>query len=151
MVIYIPRGRDWSYKQTLLERVFRYFFLSLSSFSKHKSHYGSGWAREDKETYIPWLVGSVIEVAVPVPAHFAGMNDQLEDMQVAVIRSGLRREEMRFIQNFGTLAPGGLNQDFSLTWLARAHTPLFLRAHFQISKFSATANWHIFPDEGGIA
>ena len=97
------------------------------------------------------MVGSVIEVAVPVPAHFSGMDDQLEDMQVAVIRSGLRREEMRFIQNFGTLAPGGLNQDFSLTWLARAHTRLFLRAHFQISKFSATANWHIFPDEGGIA
>ena len=76
-----------------------------------------------------------------MPVHFAGMDDQLEDIQVAVIRAGLRREEMRFIQNFGTLAPGGLNRDFSLTWLARAHTRLFLRAHFQISKFSATANW----------
>jgi len=53
-------------------------------------------------------------VALPVPAHFAGMDHQLEDMQVAVIRAGLRREEMRFIQNFGTLAPGGLNQDLSL-------------------------------------
>ena len=50
-----------------------------------------------------------------MPAHFAGVDDQLEDMQVAVIRAGLRREEMRCIQNFGTLAPGGLNQDFSLT------------------------------------
>ena len=54
-------------------------------------------------------------MVLPVPAHFAGMDDQLKDMQVAVIRSGLRREEMRFSQNFGTLAPGGLNQDFSLT------------------------------------
>ena len=85
------------------------------------------------------------------------MDHQLEDMQVAVIRASLperdkrRREKMRFIHNFGTLGPGGLNQDFSLTWLARAHTPLFLRAHFRILKFSATANWHIFPDEGRIA
>ena len=44
----------------------------------------------------------------------------LEDMQVAVIGAGLpeqekrRREEMRFIHNFGTLAPGGLNQDYKL-------------------------------------
>ena len=54
-------------------------------------------------------------MALPVPDHFAGMDDQLEDIQVAVIRAGLRREEMRSIQNFGTLAPGGLNRDFSLT------------------------------------
>ena len=46
---------------------------------------------------------------------------QLEDMQVAVIRAGLpeqdkrRRDEMRLIHNFGTLTPGGLNQDFYLT------------------------------------
>ena len=59
------------------------------------------------------------KVALPVPAHFAGMDHQLEDMQGAVIRAGLpekdkrRREEVRFIHNFGTLAPGGLNQDFS--------------------------------------
>ena len=82
------------------------------------------------------------KVAPPVPAHFAGMDHQLEDMQVAVIRAGppeqdkRRRQEMRFIHNFGTLAPRGLNQDFSFTWLARAHTRLFLRAHFQIFKFS---------------
>ena len=61
------------------------------------------------------------KVAPPVPAHFAGMDHQLEDMQVAVIRAGLpehdkrRREEMRFIHNFGTLLPGGLNQDFCFT------------------------------------
>ena len=61
------------------------------------------------------------KVALPVPAHFAGMVHQLEDTQVAVIRAGLpeqdkrRREEMRFIHNFGTLAPGGPNQDFSFT------------------------------------
>ena len=76
------------------------------------------------------------KVAPPVPAHFAGMDHQLEDMQVAVIRAGLpeqdkrRREEMRFIHNFGTLLPGGLNQDFCFTWLARTHTRLFLRAHW---------------------
>ena len=82
---------------------------------------------------------------------------QLEDMQVAVIRAGLpeqdkrRREKMRFIHNFGTLVPGGLNQDFSFAWLERAHTRLFLRAHFQIFKFSAITNSHIFPHEGSIA
>ena len=92
-----------------------------------------------------------------MPAHFAAMVHQLEDMQVAVIRAGLpeqdkrRREEMRFIHNFGPLAPGGLNQDLSVTWLARAHTPLFLRAHFQLLKFSAITNSHIFRDEGSIA
>ena len=89
-----------------------------------------------------------------MPAHFAGVDHQLEDMQVAVIRAGLpeqdkrRRQEMRFIHNFGTLAPGGLNQDFSFKWLARAHTRLFLRAHLQI--FAVTTS-HIFPDEGSIA
>ena len=61
------------------------------------------------------------KVALQVPAHFAGMDHLVEDMQVAVIRAGLpeqgkrSREEMRFIHNFGPLAPGGLNQDFSFT------------------------------------
>ena len=61
------------------------------------------------------------KVAPPLPAHFAGVEHQLEDMQVAVIRAGppeqdkRRRQEMRFIHNFGTLAPRGLNQDFSFT------------------------------------
>ena len=76
------------------------------------------------------------KVALPVPAHFAGIDHQL-DMQVAVIRAGLpeqdkrRREEMRFIHNFGTLASGGLNQDLSFTWLSRDfqvtcfYTPIF--------------------------
>ena len=70
-----------------------------------------------------------------MPAHFAGMDHQLEDMQVVVIRAGLpeqhktRREEVRFIHNFGTLSPGGLNQDFSFTWLPHAHTRMILREH----------------------
>ena len=57
-----------------------------------------------------------IKMALPVPAHFARVDHQLEDMQVAVNRAGLpkqdkrRREEMRFIHNFGTFAPGELNQ-----------------------------------------
>ena len=57
-----------------------------------------------------------MKVALPVPAHFAGMDHQLEDMQVAVIRAGLpeqekrRRKEMSFIHNFGSLAPWGLDQ-----------------------------------------
>ena len=61
------------------------------------------------------------KVALPVPAHFVGMDHQLEDMQIAVIRACLpeqdkrRREEMRFIHNFGTLAQGELNRDFSFT------------------------------------
>ena len=91
------------------------------------------------------------KVALPVPAHFAGMDHLLEDMQLAMIRAGLpeqdkrRHEEMRFIHNCGTLAPGGLIQDFFFTWLARAHTRLY--AH--IFKFSTTCitNSHIFPDE----
>ena len=61
------------------------------------------------------------KVASPVPPYFAGVDHQLEDMQVAVIRAGLpeqdrkRGEEMRFIHNFRTLTPGGHNQDFSFT------------------------------------
>ena len=60
-------------------------------------------------------------VALPVPVHFEGVDHQLEDMQVAVIRASLpeqdkrRREEMHFIHNFGTPTLGGLNQDFSFT------------------------------------
>ena len=92
-------------------------------------------------------------------AHFAGIYHQLEDMQVAVIRAGLpeqdkrRREEIGFIHNFCTVAPGGLNQDFSFySRDLRARTlTCFLRAHFQILKFSAMTNSHIFPDEGSIA
>ena len=59
------------------------------------------------------------KVALPVHAHFAGIDHQLEDMQVAVIRAGLPerdkrgRKEMRFIHNFGALALGGLNRGFS--------------------------------------
>ena len=66
---------------------------------------------------------------------------QLEDMQVAVIRAGLpeqdkrRREEMRLIHNFGTLTPGGLNQDFYLTWLAPVQTRLFYPRIFKFSNF----------------
>ena len=58
------------------------------------------------------------KVALLVPAHFEGMDHLLEDMQLAVIRAGLpeqdkrRCEEMRFIHYCGTLALGGLNQDF---------------------------------------
>ena len=90
-----------------------------------------------------------------MPAHFAGMDQQLEDMQGAVIRAGLpeqdkrRREEMRFWHClfWGTLVPGGLNQDFSFTWFART-LACFYASNF---KFSAITNSHIFPDEGSIA
>ena len=96
------------------------------------------------------------KVAPPLPAHFAGVEHQLEDMQVAVIRAGppeqdkRRRQEMRFIHNFGTLTPRGLNQDFSFTWLARAHSLVFTRAFSNFQIFAIT-NSHIFPDEGSIA
>ena len=49
-----------------------------------------------------------IKMALPVPAHFGGVEQQLEDMQVTVIRAGLpeqdkrRRKEMRFIHKFGS-------------------------------------------------
>ena len=96
-------------------------------------------------------------MALPVPAHFAGIDHQLEDAQVALIRAGLpeqdktRHEEMRFIHNFGTLAPGGLNQDFSLAWVVRAHTRLFLRAAFSIFQIFFYNDSHTFPDKGSIA
>ena len=60
-------------------------------------------------------------VALPVPVHFVGVDHQLEDMQVAMIRASLpeqdkrRRDEMHFIHNFDTLTLGGLSHDFSFT------------------------------------
>ena len=74
---------------------------------------------------------------------------QLEDMQVAVIRAGLpeqdkrRREEMRLIHNFGILTPGGLNQDFYLTWLAPVQARLFYARIFKFSNFPPYRT-HIF-------
>ena len=75
------------------------------------------------------------KVALPVPAHFAGMDHQLEDMQVAVIRAGLpeqdkrRREEMRVIHN---LAPSrrvdsikiSLSRDLRARTLAGFYAPI---------------------------
>lgn len=60
-------------------------------------------------------------VELPVPEHFTKAGYNLNDMMVAVLRSDLadqakrRREEMRLIFNYKTLAPSGLNQDFSFT------------------------------------
>ena len=58
---------------------------------------------------------------LPVPAHFNQPNHTLEDMKVAVLKAGLanqeyrKKQEMRFIFNYGTLGPKGLKQDFSFT------------------------------------
>ena len=51
------------------------------------------------------------------------------------------------------LEPGGLNQDFSFTRLARAHLLIAACFHrtFANFHFSAITNSHIFPDEGNIA
>ena len=93
-------------------------------------------------------------VALSVPAHFAGMVHQLEDMQVTMIRAGLpeqdkrRREEML---SFIILAPSRRVDSIkiSLSRDLRARTlPCF---YARIFKFSAITNSHISPDEGSIA
>ena len=56
---------------------------------------------------------------LPVAQHFNSPNHSLEDVRVAVLKSGLarkdvrQREEMRQIFKFQTLAPRGINRDFS--------------------------------------
>ena len=56
---------------------------------------------------------------LPVAHHFNSLDHSLEDVRVAVLKSGLarkdvrQREEMRQIFNFQTLAPRGINRDFS--------------------------------------
>ena len=58
---------------------------------------------------------------LPVPAYFNQPNHTMEDMKVAVLKAGLanqeyrKKQEMRLIFNYGTVAPKGLNQDFSFT------------------------------------
>ena len=58
---------------------------------------------------------------LPVAIHFNSPGHSLEDILVAVLRSGLskrdvrQREEMRQIFKFQTLAPHGMNRDFSFT------------------------------------
>ena len=56
---------------------------------------------------------------LPVAQHFNIPGHSLEDILVAVLKSGLARkdvcqhEEMRQIFNFQTLAPHGINRNFS--------------------------------------
>ena len=56
---------------------------------------------------------------LPVAQHFNSPGHSLEDVRVAVLKSGLakkdvrQREEMRRIFKFQTLAPRGINRDFS--------------------------------------
>ena len=56
---------------------------------------------------------------LPVAQHFNGPSHSLEDMRVAVVKGGLEqrdlrhREGMRLIFMFRTLAPLGINRDFS--------------------------------------
>ena len=58
---------------------------------------------------------------LPVPAHFNQPDHSLQDMKVAVLKAGLvnqqhrKKQEMRYIFKHGTLAPSGLNHDFSFT------------------------------------
>ena len=58
---------------------------------------------------------------LPIPAHFNQPNHTLEDMKVAMLKAGLpkqgyhRKQEMRFIFKQETIAPSGVNQDFSFT------------------------------------
>ena len=56
---------------------------------------------------------------LPVAQHFNGPSHSLEDMRVVVVKGGLaqrdlrQREEMRFTFKFRTVAPLGINRDFS--------------------------------------
>ena len=56
---------------------------------------------------------------LPVAQHFNGPSHSLEDMRVAVVKGGLEQrdlgqhEQMRLIFKFRTLAPLGINCDFS--------------------------------------
>ena len=58
---------------------------------------------------------------LPVSAHFNQPDHSLQDMKVAVLKAGLvnqqhlKKQEMRYIFKNGTLAPSGLNHDFSFT------------------------------------
>ena len=53
---------------------------------------------------------------LPVPAHSNQANHTVEDMKVAVLKAGLanqdyrKKQEMRFIFRYGSVAPSGLNQ-----------------------------------------
>ena len=59
------------------------------------------------------------KIDLPVAQHFNSPGHSLEDVRVAVLKSGLakkdvrQREEMRQIFIFQTLAPRGINRDFS--------------------------------------
>ena len=65
---------------------------------------------------------------LPVSQHFNSPGHSVEDVRVAVLKSGLakkdvrHREEMRQIFKFQTLAPRGINRDFSFTVFARANS-----------------------------
>ena len=56
---------------------------------------------------------------LPVPAHFNQENQTLEDLKVAVLSAGLaykeyrKKQEMRFIFEYRTVSPSGMNQDLS--------------------------------------
>ena len=53
---------------------------------------------------------------LPVAQHFNGPSHSLEDMRVAVVKGGLEQRDLRQreeIFKFRTLAPLGINRDFS--------------------------------------
>ena len=79
---------------------------------------------------------------LPVAQHFNSPGHLLEDVRVAVLKSDLakkdvrQREEMRQIFKFLTLAPRGINDDFSFLYKSRdtrAHFFFRTRKQFQIS------------------
>ena len=70
-----------------------------------------------------------------VPAHFDQANHTLQVMNVAVLKAGLanqeyrKKQEMRSIFNYGTVAPSGLTQYLIFTWINRfLHTRAPARA-----------------------
>jgi len=58
---------------------------------------------------------------LPAPFHLNQTSHTLEDMEVAVMKTGLanqeyrKKQEMRLIFKYGTVGSRGLNQDFSFT------------------------------------
>ena len=89
---------------------------------------------------------------LPVAQHFNNPGHSLGDVRVAVLKSGLarmdvrQRDEMRQIFKFQTLAPRGINRDFSFLWSLETHA----RAFF-LSKRHTHANNYLVILRGSLS
>jgi len=81
---------------------------------------------------------------LPVAQHFNGPGHSSEDVRVAVLKSGLAKKDVRQLGEMRqTLAPRGINRNFSFLLSLKTHT----RAHYffarAVSKQHATANSYL--------